>query len=403
MKTVFWILLLLLAYHYVGYLLLLYAVRAFRRYKQPKAPDEGSLPEITLLVAAYNEKDVVADKVENSCSLDYPRDKLKLLWVTDGSDDGTPELLKRYKDIEVLHQPERQGKIAAMNRAMEYVQTPITVFTDANTYLGKESLPEIARLFQDGRVGCVAGEKRIISAAEAEAAASGEGLYWKYEAVLKHLEADIHSVAGAAGELFAIRSRLYQTVPHDTILDDFVISMRIAFQGFFVKYSHKIYAAEYASANIQEEMKRKVRIAAGGFQTLFRYPAFLNPIKNFWLSWIYISHKVLRWLVIPFALPVLLALNLLLAVQQAGTVYGIFAVLQAAAYLWALAGFALANKAIKQKWVFAPYYFVFMNWSTIRGFFHFIGGKASVKWERAKRSGMAQNTSPDAAKTRFNS
>ncbi|MEI6749920.1 MAG: glycosyltransferase, partial [Bacteroidota bacterium] len=212
-KIFFWLLLFIIFYTYVGYGILLFLIVKFRRitglYKK-REPDNGYEPDVTLFIAAYNEKDFVAEKIRNSLELDYPTEKLHIMWVTDGSDDGTPEELNKYKGIMVYHLPERNGKIGAMNRGMKFVTTPVVVFCDANTLLGKESVRRIVKLFSDPKVGCVSGEKRILSQEKDSAAGSGERHYWKYESALKKLDSERYSVVGAAGELFAIRTELYR-------------------------------------------------------------------------------------------------------------------------------------------------------------------------------------------------
>lgn len=201
-------------------------------------------PEVTLFVAAYNEKDYLKAKLANSEALDYPKHKVKQLWVTDGSDDGSPEVLAKTQGVALHHKPERLGKIAAMNRGMAYVKTPIVIFSDGNTALGTASIKEIVKLFRNPKVGCVSGEKRIYSKKEDKAAGAGEGLYWKYESQLKKWDAELYSVVGAAGELFAIRTELWQDVPKDTLLDDFMISLKVAMSGYTIQYNPNAYAIE---------------------------------------------------------------------------------------------------------------------------------------------------------------
>ena len=281
-KIIFWVLIFIVFYAYLGYGIVLYFIIRLKRLfsKQSEVTNSNiELPEVTLFIAAYNEKDFVDAKLENSYNLDYPKDKLKILWVTDGSDDGTPDLLRKYEDIIVLHEPARNGKISAMNRGFQYVTSPIVVFSDANTLLGKQSIREIVRLFSKPGVGCVSGEKRIFRKEKDSAAGAGEGIYWKYESKLKQWDAELYSVVGAAGELFAVRTELFQPVEPDTLLDDFIISLRIAMKGYTIQYSPEAYAMETSSSNVKEEMKRKVRIAAGGIQSVIRLYPLLNIFK----------------------------------------------------------------------------------------------------------------------------
>ena len=288
LKLLFWFFFTVILYTYAGYAVMLWIFVKLKKLvinQKNKVVDLFYEPNICLFVTAYNEKDFVTQKVANSFSLNYPKEKIQYIWVTDGSDDGTPEILQGYNELEVFHEAGRKGKMHAMNRGMKFVKAPIVIFSDTNTILCKNSIREIATLFSNPKVGCVAGEKRIIEKNADAAAAAGEGLYWKYESWLKNLDSELNSTVGAVGELFAIRSELFEDVETDTLLDDFIISLRIAQKGYKIAYAPNAYALETASANVKEELKRKIRIAAGGIQTLFRLYELLNPLKYGILSW----------------------------------------------------------------------------------------------------------------------
>ncbi len=391
-EIIFWVLLFIVFYAYLGYgILLFFLVRIKRLFKKKKTNVvQDYEPEVTLFVAAYNEKDYVDKKVQNSLSLEYPREKVKQVWVTDGSDDGTPDLLKKYADqgVEVYHKPERGGKIGAMNRGMDFVKTPIVIFSDGNTMLGKESIRRIVNLFADPKVGCVSGEKRIY---DKSGAAATEGIYWKYESTLKKWDAELYSVVGAAGELFAVRTELFEKVEKDTLLDDFIISLRIAMKGYTIQYDPEAYAIEAPSANVKEELKRKIRIAAGGIQSIVRLKPLLNIFKYGILSFQYISHRVLRWTIAPFSLPVIFLLNLWLAwhygFDNLHNIYTLMFYAQVLFYVMALLGWYLENKNIKVKLLYIPYYFLVMNYAVWMGVKRYFKGQQSVNWERAKRGG----------------
>ncbi|HNW54569.1 MAG TPA: glycosyltransferase family 2 protein [Bacteroidales bacterium] len=390
-KILFWFLLFIVFYAYIGYGIVLYVLVKLKRITagtKPAVPDAANEPEVTLFIAAYNEKDFVAEKIKNSRELDYPAEKLHMVWVTDGSDDGTPNELKKYEGVTVHHLPQRNGKIGAMNRGMQFVKTPVVVFCDANTMLGRESIRRIVKLFSNPKVGCVSGEKRIFSKDKDAAAGAGEGLYWKYESTLKKWDAELYSVVGAAGELFAIRTELYQEVERDTLLDDFIISLRVAQQGFTIQYDPEAYAIESASANVKEELKRKIRISAGGIQSVIRLRSLLNVFKFGTLSFQYISHRVLRWTLAPLALLLLLPAGFALAFSEGILNFGPYSLLfwlQILFYISALLGWYLENKSIKVKVLFVPYYFFIMNLSVFLGFKRYLKGSQSVNWERAKR------------------
>ncbi|MFC2152212.1 glycosyltransferase family 2 protein [Bacteroidota bacterium] len=344
-------------------------------------------PEVTLFVAAYNEIDFIEIKVNNSFSLDYPQEKIKHVWVTDGSDDGTPGTLNNYNNIKVFHDPERNGKIGAINRGMNFIETPIVIFSDANSVLNKEAVRLIINEFKNPAVGCVAGEKRITTKNKDNAVNAGEGIYWKYESFIKKCESQLSSALGAVGELFAIRTELFNEIENDTILDDFVISLRIAQKGYKIKYVPNAFAYESASVNIHEELKRKTRIAYGGFQALSRLKGLLNPFKNPLLMFQYLSHKIFRWLFVPISIFLLFFINLYLAIDENWSgLYTVIYFLQVIFYLFVMLGALLQSHKTNLKFFFAPYYLFMMNLAELIGLVRFIRKKQSVNWERSKRN-----------------
>ncbi len=390
LKWIFWVLVFIVFYAYIGYGILLFIIIRIRRMlglKKKVTPDPGYEPEVTLLIAAFNERDFVDIKMKNTLDLDYPEEKLKIIWITDGSDDGTPGLLEKYENVKVYHLPERNGKIGAMNRGIHFVTTPIVIFSDANTMISRDSVRRMVALFSDPKVGSVSGEKRIINRRKDGAAGAGEGLYWKYESTLKKWDAELYSVAGAAGELFGIRTRLFIEMEKDTLLDDFMISLRIAQQGYTIQYDPEAYAIESASADIKEELKRKIRISAGGIQSMIRLRSLLNIFRYGTLTFQYFSHRVLRWSLAPLSLLLLIPAGGVLAYQE--TTLGLYSLLfffQLVFYLAALLGWYLENRSIRVKILFIPYYFFIMNLSVFLGFRRFLKGSQPVNWVRAKRS-----------------
>lgn len=390
LEILFWCSLAIVIYTYIGYGIILYAlVKIKELFKSPLSPElPQELPDVTLFIAAYNEEEVVDEKMENCYQLDYPKDKLNIIWVTDGSTDTTNEKLAGYPEITVLYVPQRNGKTAALNRGVPFVKTPFTVFTDANTMLNREAIKEIIRLFSNPQVGCVAGEKRIAVKEADNASSGGEGFYWKYESKLKAWDARLYSAVGAAGELFAIRTDLFEPMPQNTLLDDFILSMRIAQKGYKIAYSSSAYALEAGSADIKNEEKRKVRIAAGGLQAIARLRSLLipNPFHLGLLRFQYLSHRVLRWSVTPLLLFLLLPLNLLILCLYPSPLYAILLGLQILFYILGAVGAAQQKKNIKNKILFIPYYFLFMNLNVIKGFSYLRkkGGKGT--WEKAQRA-----------------
>ena len=391
LKILFWAMLLIVFYTYIGYGILLYIIirlkRLFRGTPQKAAmPSDEELPTMTLMICAYNEEDVVEEKMKNTLEIDYPKDKFRIMWVTDGSNDRTNELLKAYPEVDIVFSPERRGKTAALKHGLRELQTRYVTFTDANTMINSGALREIARQFKDPTVGCVAGEKRVTARKAGEAAAEGEGLYWRYESTLKRWDSELYSAMGAAGELYAIDPTLIREVPDEALLDDFMMSMYVVDEGHRIAYTPDAYAQEYGSANIFEESKRKRRIAAGGLQSIWWLRRMLNPLRQPLVTFQYVSHRVLRWSVTPVALVILLLVNIALVAMEPCTFYTIALCLQFIFYTTSIIGWILDYYGKENKLPRIIYYFVFMNINVFRGMAYLRTHGKSGTWEKAKRS-----------------
>lgn len=399
LEIIFWGMALLIFYTYIGYGIILYVSVAIMewfvkrveiRKDESSSIIEHNLPAVTLLVAAYNEEEVAEEKILNSLDLDYPDDKLHLIWVTDGSTDKTNDIISRYPKVILLHQNIREGKSAAINRAIPFVKTPIVVFSDANAMLNKDAIRIIANAFSDSKVGCVAGEKRVVYGDKDGASSSGEGIYWRYESKLKELDSRLYSAVGAAGELYAIRTNLYNNVEKSVLLDDFILSMRIAMKGYRIRYCRDAYAVEFGAKNMKEEEKRKVRISAGGLQSVIMLTPLLNIFKYGFFSFQYVSHRLLRWTITPIALFALMPLNIALALRNAGNIYSVLLIFHALFYFLSIAGYLMAEREVKRKIIFVPYYFMFMNLSVLKGFRYLYKKRGTGVWEKSERAKKQQ-------------
>lgn len=391
MKIVFWIALFIVFYTYIGYGILLYIIIRLKRLfvgrpHEAVLPADDELPTMTLMICAYNEEDIVKEKMANTLALDYPKDKFRIMWVTDGSNDHTNELLAAYPEVDIVFSPERRGKTAALKHGLRELKTRYVAFTDANTMINTGALREIARLFSDPTVGCVSGEKRVAARKAGEMASEGEGLYWRYESTLKRWDSELYSAMGAAGELYAIDPQLCREVPDEALLDDFMLSMYVVQAGKRIAYTSDAYAREYGSANIYEESKRKRRIAAGGLQSIWWLRSMLNPLRQPLVTFQYVSHRVLRWSITPVAMVLLLIVNIALVARGAGTFYTVMLILQTLFYLMALAGWLTNRFGYKNKLLYTAYYFVFMNFNVFRGMAYLRSHGKSGAWEKAKRS-----------------
>ncbi|MGN7205938.1 glycosyltransferase family 2 protein [Pedobacter sp. SAFR-022] len=387
MIIAFWIGLLIIVYTYIGYGLLLYIlVRLKRLFKRRVALVENYTdPSVSILIAAYNEEYLIEDKIVNTLGLDYPKDKVQIIVVTDGSTDSTASKVRKYQDVLLLHQDQRAGKMAAIKRTIPYITGEILLFTDANTFLNSCAVKELVKHYQNASVGAVAGEKRIIVEEAADASSAGEGFYWKYESFLKKLDYELYSNVGAAGELFSIRTELYEPVEADTIIDDHMIAMRIAEKGYIIAYEPNAFAIETASANVKEELKRKIRIAAGGIQSILRLKKAANPFIYPALTFQYLSHRVLRWTLTPILLPVIFIINVIIVFKNNDSLFILLLFAQFAFYLLSVLGLYFERRNIRIKALFIPFYFCMMNYAVIAGIVRYFQNAQSAAWEKSAR------------------
>lgn len=391
---VFWLCFFLVFFTYIGYGVLLWLLLQLKRIFGQKfvPPSLGdTVPAVTFIVAAYNEENWIEDKIQNGLDFDYPKEKIHYLFVTDGSSDSTPQRIENFPYPEGVswslhHKDERRGKIAAVERIMPFVKTPITIYTDANTTVNSQAIRNIVRHYTHPNVGAVAGEKRITMGDKDAANSAGEGMYWKYESTLKKWDSELNSVVGAAGELFSIRTALFEPVSSDTLIEDFVMTMGIARRGYKVRYEPAAYAVESSSASVEEELKRKIRIAAGGIQASVRLSPLYNIFKHGLLTFQFVAHRVLRWTITPVAMVVLFLTSIYLSIQTEHWFYDWFLYGQILFYGLAFVGYLMRNQKTRIKIFFIPYYFCVMNYAVFRGFFRYIKGNQSVVWEKAKRA-----------------
>lgn len=385
MITLFWILLFLVFYAYLGYAILLGGLIKLGFRQKEITEDPSEWPSVALIVPCFNEGDFIHQKIKNSLELEYPKEKIQLIFISDGSSDQTPKIIEEYPELIGMHEDGRKGKAAAMNRAVGATNAEILVFCDANTDLNPEAIKRIVRHYQNPKVGAVAGMKTIKQNDSEGASGAGEGIYWKYESTLKKWDSAFYTVVGAAGELMSYRRVLYEPLAEDTILDDFMQSMAVCEKGFRVVYEPDARAAEWASVNVEEELKRKIRIAAGGWQSVFRLRKAGNPFFDFRLWFQYMSHRVMRWSLGPISFFLLVPVTLYLyLIETPGFDFFFWAMI--VVYIMILVGRVLNDRKTPIKIFWVPYYFFIMNYAVIMGFGRFIRGNQSSLWERAKRA-----------------
>lgn len=374
MATAFWILAGLIAYVYAGYPILLWLLNALG-LGRPVVVGAGE-PVITLLISAFNEATVIAEKISNSLALDYPMDKLEIIVISDCSDDGTDEVVLAFNlpNVKLLRMPERGGKTLGLNAALKVARGEIIVFSDANAMYQPQALRNLIRNFTDRRVGAVVGESTYADANGN--AQENESLYWKYETGIKALETRIGSVVGGDGAIYAIRKELYRDMRADA-LSDFVNPMQVVMGGYRCIYEPAAICVEEAADNLDKEFRRKVRIVNRAWRALWSMPVMLNPFKYGFFAIEMISHKLLRWL-IPAFLVGLFVVNLGLLSQ--GGIYAFAFWLQVVLYVCALLGYLQRRSNSMPRLLAVPYYFCLVNYASARGIIEAYRGKTYTTW-----------------------
>jgi cellulose synthase/poly-beta-1,6-N-acetylglucosamine synthase-like glycosyltransferase len=353
----FWLLVLAAAYAYVGFPLLVALVGWIRNREVHKRP---MTPKISLIIAAYNEEQVIAARLENALTLNYPADALEIIVASDGSSDATESIVAGYSSRGVrLLALARSGKVHALNEAVRHATGEILVFSDANILYHKDALRVLMENFADPEVGGVAGNTVYRIKPESEASSRGEGLYWSYDKWIKQMETRTGSTVSAHGAIYAIRRELYRPINDAAVTDDFAISTGVIEQGYRLIFERGAVAYEAAIPSAKAEFSRKVRIISTGLRALFLRKALFNPFRFGFYSVILFSHKVLRRL-IPVGLLPLFVLSWLLS--SAGPLYLAAAVVQTLFYGMAALGYLLrAHSLGRLKCFYLPFFYCMAN------------------------------------------
>lgn len=382
LETIFFASTALVAYHYLLYPGAVILLARFRRPGPPtqtRSGDGAQLPFVTMVIAAYNEERVIEGKLENTLSLDYPSERLRVIVAAHGSSDRTAELAGRFQShgVTVLHDPVRRGKTAALNRAVEAATSEIVLFSDANNHFNADALKQLVRHFDDPSVGGVCGLKQVYATADRESAV-GDGMYWRYESAIKIAESQLGSITTADGEIFAIRRALYRPLDESLINDDTAITIELVRNNYRVLYEPAARSYEQASIRIEDDFNVKVRMVSGGFQTLSRYWRLLIPPRNAF-AWAFFSHKVLRWLAVEFLI-LMLVCSLLLVAQP---FFQVMLLAQVAFYLLAWIGWRLRKRRALPLALYVPFYFCAMNLAALFGLYRHLS--STTQWKKAER------------------
>jgi cellulose synthase/poly-beta-1,6-N-acetylglucosamine synthase-like glycosyltransferase len=363
-------------YAYAGYPLLLAAVARLRpRPVRPPVDGDDALPPVTLIIPAHNERRRIDAKLHNTRALAYPAGKLEVLFVSDGSTDGTAETIRAALDERTrLHELEgRGGKAAALNAGLQLASHDVIVFTDASILLDADAVRNIARPFLVPEVGCVSGEDRI-------SGGGGEGLYGRYELYLRRLESQVHSIVGASGSFYAQRRHLCAPFKPG-LAPDFYSALYTVERGYRAISQEDAVGSMTALDDPRDEFTRKVRTILRGITTLARHLSLLNPFRYGFFAVEVLSHKLARWLV-PFFLLAILASSALLAVGS--PFYLVLFVAQVAFYGLAALGLVLPAVARSLPARIAVY-FTAVNVATLTAWLKFASGTRQEIWAPSQR------------------
>ena len=381
MFYLFWTSLILIFFSYVGYPLTLRLITLF--YSRKRKLDEDYEPYVSMVISAYNEQDAIAEKLNNCCSLEFPKEKLEILIGSDGSTDKTNAILETNcsSNIRPIFFNERRGKAVVINQLVEAATGEIIIFSDANTIYKRNSIKKLVRHFADDSVGGVCGRLNLLNPTK-NVGGKGETIYWKYENFIKRFEGKIRTVIGANGAIYALRKKYYSVLAEDkVVVDDFVISMKVVEKGYDVVYEGEAEASETTSPDIQGEFRRKIRIGASNYNSLVELKSLLNPFKGF-ASFGFWSHKVLRWFV-PFFLVLIFVSNLF---YMPHLFYKVTMSSQMIFYASAIIAYFFDRHGQSNKLLLYPYYFCTVNLALAIGFLKFLNGSQTAKWSRVERT-----------------
>jgi cellulose synthase/poly-beta-1,6-N-acetylglucosamine synthase-like glycosyltransferase len=384
--SIFWASGFLVAYTYLLYPVLLFITSALvqvmrdwryinsRHDRRRAILSREGVPTVTLIVPAHNEEQRLPDKIANIRALDYPADRLQVIFVSDGSTDDTNDILSAAKDenIQVLLLPDRKGKANALNEAVARANSDILIFSDAATLFAPNALRNLVRHFADPQVGVACGALQFQGTRESD---QTEGIYWKYECMLRLLESRLDINLQASGAIYAVRPECYTPLDPSVLLDDFVIPMRARSLGYRIVHDPEAVAIDFAAASVEGEFTRRVRLAVGSFRELRH---FLGMRLDAATHVAFFSHKVLRW-VLPFSMIGLLASNWALW----GTpFYEATLVAQLAFYTWAAGGFLLHDQVRGIRFALLGYYLVAIHLAFLVGLIKYLFARQDGTWQR---------------------
>lgn len=382
MTALIWILLGLILYTYFGYLMLITFLGSLIKKKVTKDP--SIRPSVTLAIAAYNEEDVIAKKIENSLQLDYPKSKLEIVVVSDGSTDKTDEIVKQYQNRGVkLFRVERVGKTEARNRLVKILKSQIVVFSDATAMYEQDCIKKLVRNFSDPNVGMATGHLKYIDLSK-EDVGIGQKLFWKYEVLIKKAQTNLGTLTGSVGCITAFRREIYSEIPANMI-EDLTGAIMVVGKGHRVVFEEGAVCYEEVSKGKSKELDMRIRVIRGGMSAIIYGFKVLCPIKNCFAVIQIISHKVLRWLVPIFCI-MIFAFSIVNFIKYPDDLYiSSFLFLQIFLISLSMIGFKLNNTG-KSNVIFGiPLYFALINLASIIALYKTFTSPLKATWEKSHR------------------
>jgi cellulose synthase/poly-beta-1,6-N-acetylglucosamine synthase-like glycosyltransferase len=379
---IFWVSIAFLFYAYGGFALLVGLVGLVQRRGVRKLP---ITPSVTLIIAAYNEEKIIAERLDNALAMDYPRDRLQILVASDGSTDGTDDIVASYasKGVLLLSLP-RRGKIRTLNAAVARATGKILVFSDANIMCRADTLRELVANFADASVGGVAGHTTYTLDPASESSSYGERLYWRYDTWLKKLESQTGSIVSAHGGLYAIRRVLFRPVADGAVTDDFAISTSVIAHGYRLVFEPKALATEVAVPEAKREFRRRVRLMTRGLRGVFLRRRLLNPRKYGFYSVVLASHKLARRLV-PVSHASLGVVSI--AAWSHGPLYQAAVLAQVCFYGMASVGYLLRRSRMgRLRLLYIPFYYCMANVACSVAWVHALRGRRIEVWQPQRQS-----------------
>jgi cellulose synthase/poly-beta-1,6-N-acetylglucosamine synthase-like glycosyltransferase len=382
-ESLFWICFSGVTYAYLGYPLIVWMISRF--YSDPVSrfdfvQPQAEWPFVSIVIAAYKEEKVILPRLINATLLDYPADRLEILVGVDGMEDCTGDLVGEFEDsrVRLVQYPVRRGKASVLNDTVPLARGEIVVFSDANTMTRSDSIKQLVRHFRDERVGAVCGRLELIDPGSGQ---NVDGIYWKYENFLKGCEGRINGLLGVNGGIYALRRNLYQPLPANAIVDDFLVGMRVHLNGRRLIYDPTAIALEETPTTIGQEFHRRTRIGAGGFQSLQWLWPLLAPSRG-WIAFTFWSHKVFRWLCPLFMIGCLVA-NIGLAARP---IYRVLLIGQLGFYFTAVVGMGWLTEIRLPRLLRLPGMFVSMNVALLVGLWRSLIGIRGGTWKRTERT-----------------